>query len=94
MIEGHGLFLEHVETSRRQAPLTQRGRERKLIDDAAARRVDQHRPRLHAPNRLLIEQIARFGGESHVQAHEVRLGEQLIERDRLDAVGGAARARP
>ena len=56
---GSGSLLEDVDRRAAQVAGTQRCRQRRLVDDAAARGVDQHRAGLHRRDALGIEQSAR-----------------------------------
>ena len=54
-----------------ELPVVQRVGERGLVDDRAARRVDEDRRRLHARERGGVDQVARGGGERHVERDDV-----------------------
>ena len=56
-----------------------------LVDDAAARRVDDPHARLHLAQRLFADESDRVGRLRQVHGDEVRLGEQLVEGDHPDA---------
>ena len=55
--------------------------QRVVVDHPAARGVDQHGRFLHQPQFPRADHAARLVGQRHVQRHEVRLREQLVERD-------------
>src|SRR4029079_1142657 len=79
------LLAEHVQRRARQLSRSQRLQHRALVDDAAARAVDQVRPLLHLRERRAVEQVLRLGDERNVQRDEVRLRDQLVERHGLHA---------
>ncbi len=84
--------MKHVETGADTA-LAQRGQQRVAIDQRAARRVDQHRARLHQRQSPGIEHPARIGADAEVQAHHVGLAQQVVElADPLRAGLGRAAA--
>jgi hypothetical protein len=56
-----------------------------IVDDAAARGVDQHRAAFHRRDARGVEQVARAIDQRHVQAHHVGLRHQFIEAERLRA---------
>ena len=56
-----------------------------LVDDAAARAVDEAHALLHACDRLLVEHVLRIGIERHVHRDEIRLLDHFIERADGDA---------
>ncbi len=92
------LTLVDVEAGSRDRPLGERDRECLLVDDRAACRVDEEGRRLHACERLGVDQPARLGRERTVQRDDVGAREQLLERQiaraelRLDRLVGAAAA--
>ena len=71
----------------------QRPGQRRLVDDRAARRVDQIRRPLHPRERRLVDQVPRLGRQRHVQRDDVRRRQQAIERHRARCAGSAAGAR-
>ena len=74
-----GLVLEDVERSPGDRPCSKCVDERSLVDDRAARRVDQHRRRLHRRETLGVDQVARLDAQRDVDADDVGIGEQTIE---------------
>ena len=61
----------------------------RLVDDAAARRVDQDRPRLHRREGRGIDRAAGRGQQWHVNADDVRRRHELLQRLAIaDAVPG------
>ena len=79
------LALEHVEGGRRDAPGADHLDERRLIDHRTPAGVDEDGLRPEAGQALAAHQAARLGVEGHVQRDEVRLGQELVHADRLDA---------
>ena len=71
----------------------QRGRQRRQVDDLAARAVHDDGGRLHLRERVGVDEVARLLGERRVQRDEVRAAEQLVELDQLRAGGAGARLR-
>ena len=69
-------------------PVAQRLDQRGLVDDRAARRVDEVRGRLHLRRARGVDQVARLGRQRAVQRDDVGGREQLVER-----AGSAPRAR-
>ena len=55
--------------------------QRVVVNHPAARGVDQHRRFLHQPQFPRADHPPRLVGQRRVQRHEVRLREQLVERD-------------
>lgn len=59
---------------------------RGLIHQAAARGIHQNRPRLHARNRLLVDQ-GPVAGERDMQGNHVAAGRQLVQGHDLVGMG-------
>ena len=86
--QGPGVRLgrEHVERRARELPGPNRLDERLLVDERAARRVDEPRAVAHPRDRIAVDEAAGLVGEGRVERHDVRGAEQLVERlDLLDA---------
>ena len=79
------LDREHVERRAAQALFDERPLQRLLVDDAAARGVDEKRVGLHQREGARVDQTARRRVERHVERHDVRPFEQRVERHRRDA---------
>ena len=77
------LDLHHVEPSAGDPALLERMDERALVDDAAARRVDEDRRALHRSQLLRADDVARLGRQRHVKAHEIGRSQQIVERNAL-----------
>ena len=79
--------LGGIDVDRRAAEMARRKMrgERRLVDDAAARGLDQDRARFHRPERTVIDHAARLRDQRHMQRHHVGGGQQLVERQRLRA---------
>ena len=86
------LVLVDVERRAGEQVLLQRPRQRLLVDDRAARRVDEIRRALHARQRALVDQMPRLRRQRHVQRDDVRRDQQAIERHRLGAGERRSRA--
>jgi hypothetical protein len=63
----------------------ERGHERLLVDDAAARGVDQQRAALHLGHRRRPDEAAGLVGQRRVAGDEVGAGEELVQVDQLHA---------
>src|SRR3546814_8618285 len=63
----------------------QRVLERLLVDQAAARAVDDAHALLRLGEILAAQDIARAVGERRVERDEVGTGQKIVERDLLDA---------
>ena len=83
---GVRLGREHVERRACELPGPDRLDERLLVDERAARRVDEPRAVAHPRDRIAVDEAAGLVGEGGVERHDVRGAEQLVERlDLLDA---------
>src|SRR6185437_5569327 len=60
--------------------------ERLIIDQRAARSVDEERARLHPRQRIAIDESCRLWRDPRMQADDVGLLQQLAQRDMLDPV--------
>lgn len=70
-------------------PTVERGKERRLIHDAAAGGVDEHAAVLHQIKLLLAEKVLGRAVEGEVERDDVRDLEELVEgRDVGNAVFG------
>ena len=88
---GARLLGEHVEPGGRDPAGLEGVVQRTLVDDAAARGVDQHQRRLGLGELLGADQADGLRGLGQVHRHEVGLGEEGVEVDEPDAhLGGAA----
>ena len=81
---GQGLDLEHVEPGARDPTLGQRLDERALVDEAAARGVDQEGGRLHQRQTLAVDELVGLGAVRRMDRDEIRLAEHIFELDQLD----------
>ena len=68
---------------RRRSAVAQRCSERVLVDDRAARAVDQVRGRLHRREERRVDEAARLVAQRDVQRDEVRRAGELEQRDGL-----------
>ncbi len=78
------LGFEHIQPSGRQVSLVEQFDQCGFVDQAAARRVDDHRPATHRTHACFAEHVACFIGERHVQRDDVAPGEQVFERAQRD----------
>ena len=87
------LALEHIERGAADPPFPQRGHERLLIDDGAARDVDQERVALHQADALAVDEPRRLRRQRTAQDHDIAFGHQHVEVERRHALrqgsGGA-----
>ena len=79
------LAREDVDRRARDMPRLHGVSEILLVDDAAARAVDEAHALLHACDCLLVEHVLRIGIERHVHRDEIRLLDHFIERADGDA---------
>src|SRR5436190_18154448 len=77
------LLGQHVERGARERARLERVAKRVELDDAAARRVDQHGRALEQREPPPIDEPARLGREVAVQRHDVGLAQQRVEVDAL-----------
>jgi hypothetical protein len=87
---GQRLGDEGVEAGAGDAAVLERGSQGVLVDERAARGVDQERGRLHRGEEARPDEPAGLVGQWRVQRHDVRPLRQLLEAGRLGA-GGADR---
>ena len=81
----HGSLAKTSTPGGRDPALLERGVERVLVDDAAARGVDEHQRRLGLGELVGADQADGLGRLGQVDADEVGLGEQGVEVDQTDA---------
>lgn len=62
--------------------------QRRLVDDAAPRRIDDEYALAALGERGRVDDVARGGVERRVQRHEVRGAPELVQRHLADASGG------
>jgi hypothetical protein len=74
----------HVETGPGHAAALERREQRCVVDQLAARSVHDAHPRLDAGERLLADQVPRFGRERRVKRQVVRALQHLVEAPELD----------
>jgi hypothetical protein len=74
------LLREDVERRSGQLAALQRLDERVLVDELAARGVDEARPVDHARDHLRVDDPARLGTERQVERDELRVGERRLHR--------------
>jgi hypothetical protein len=78
---------EHVQ-ARADAARRELGDQRLLVDDLAARRIDQAGTGAEECEPPSVEQASCVGREREVEGNDVRLGDQLVERDPLAPARG------
>ena len=79
-----GLTLEDVERGAGNEVLTQRPRQRRLVDDLPTCRVDEVRRPLHPRQGLAVDQVTRLRRQGHVQRDDVGARNQPVEPHELD----------
>ena len=85
------LRFEHVERCAADVPGGQRAGQRRLVHQAAARHVDEHRLRLAALQELRVDQPIGPGVQPQGQHDEVQVAQRVVERIPADpAVGKPA----
>ena len=89
------LLFEDVERGAAEPALLQRLHKRRLVDDVAARDVDEDRGRLEQGEPAGVDQVVGLGRVRRREDEDVGLGEQLVELPgRLDAVDAELGCRP
>ena len=82
-----GLFFVNIDPERTQLPRFERPNNGLRVDNPAATGVDQHHARLHAGDRLIVDQVMGLRHERTVQRDDVRFGKQGRQID----IGGSGR---
>src|SRR3546814_13577083 len=75
---------EHIQSNARDMARVQRVLERLLVDQAAARAIDDAHALLRLGEILAAQDIARAVGERRVERDEVGPGQKNVEREMLD----------
>ena len=84
------LLDEDVERRARDMAAVERGAQRRLVDEAAARAIDDAHALLGLGEVFGRQDVAGLRRQRRVQGDEVGAGEQIVELDLLDAdLGGA-----
>ena len=84
------LLGEHVERCAGHLAGIERHAQRLLVDQAAARAIDDAHPFFHFGERSRVDDVLGLFGERGVQRDEIRTLEQLVELDFVHAdIGGA-----
>ena len=76
-----GLVLEHVEAGAGDAAFGERADERGLVDQCAARGIDEKGARLHQRELARPDQMPGFLAQRRMDRDEVRVSENLVEPD-------------
>ena len=84
-ILGRRLDREHVEGGAGDMAGIERRPQRRLVDQPAARAIDDAHAAAHFLERLLVDDVPGLLGERRVQGDEIGAPEQLVELDLLDA---------
>src|ERR1700733_13852438 len=84
------LDFEHVDPRARDFLFLQRRQKRRLIDDGAARGIDEERCPLHPLEILGADQATRFLAQNKMNRDDVGFGEQSLFRDRESAGRGCS----
>ena len=72
---------QHVQARPGHLPRVQGRRQRRRVDEAPARGVDDDDPRPTKPQGITVEHPAGFVGQRRVEGDDVRLAQQLLQRD-------------
>eukprot|EP01022_Parablepharisma_sp_SALTPOND_P029698 TRINITY_DN743_c1_g4_i1.p1 TRINITY_DN743_c1_g4~~TRINITY_DN743_c1_g4_i1.p1 ORF type:complete len:1335 (-),score=475.41 TRINITY_DN743_c1_g4_i1:5534-9538(-) len=88
MRRGEGFLLEAVQAGRAQLARGQRSDQGLLVDEAAARGIDQDGAILHARQRGGIDHVAVLGGQRAMQREHVGAGEERLQVGQLHAGRG------
>ena len=79
------LFAEHVDGGTGDAAVVERANQGRLIDQLTAGRVNDAHPGLHLREVFIVDQVARLGRQSDVEADDVSLCKHFILGDQLHA---------
>ena len=85
MVERWWLRMPYVEPGAGQVAAGERGRQRQLVVNAAARGGDENRAGFHACERGGVHHAHRAGIARTMQRHEIRACQQVVEGGRLRA---------
>ncbi len=85
---GRWFRVEDVDPGAGEVAGDERLRDRRLVDDPAARDVEHDRTRLHPGDRLAPDEPLGRAGQRHVHGHDVGAREQRLEVHQLDPVVG------
>ena len=83
-ILGRGLFDEHIEGSAGNMTGIERGAQRGLVDQPAARAIDDAHALPGRLQRICVDDIARLVGERRVQRDEVGAAKKIVKLDLFD----------
>ena len=83
MISGERLDGENIERCMSNAATLQSSNKRRLVDESAARGVDQDRPVLHFREPMRFKETTGLRNECEMQADRIRGGEERVEISRL-----------
>ena len=81
-----GLGVEGVEVGACLGVLAEELRERRLVDEPAARAIDHHRVRSEHGDARRVQQVLRVGGEAQIEGDDVARAHQLVDGAGPDAV--------
>ena len=95
-IDGNRFGVADINRRPGQMPRLQRGNEGRGIDEVAPSQIDDQRSGLHPRDGSRIKQLLRLRRRRTMQSHDVGLGQEFVDRDRLasgcsDCVGGNER---
>src|SRR3989454_1719624 len=88
------LHLEDVQCRSRESLRAKSGHQCLVVDDAAARRIDEKRVRLHAVEATGVDQMSRRLVEGQMKGKDVGLGKDLLKADALHPESLSFRAVP
>ena len=90
VITRRGLVHEHVARRGADLPRGEGDIEIVLVDDAAARSIDEQQVRIRGGKHRRVDEIARLVAERDAHVHEVRTAEELRQRRHLLIAPGGA----
>src|SRR5882672_4307991 len=93
MFGGQRFHLERVQGGAGNPVFLQRAQQGRFVHDGATSSVDQVGARFHFLQLRLANETAGLWGKRRVQGNEVALGQQLVQRDELDAEAFGVRRR-
>ena len=85
VVRGRRLDREDVQRRAAELAAVERAGERRLVDEAAAGAVDEASALLHERELPLADEVLRLIGEGHMERHEVRPAQHVVEGQQLDS---------
>ena len=81
VVRGERLLLERIDRGAADSPFRERADQGVRLDELRARGVDEKRMRLHETEQPLVHEALRLRSVGEMEGDDVRLGEELLERD-------------